>query len=630
MPKVFAWRVLSPIPLIGVLLSSCSVLYDLSTDQCSTNAECVGRFGRGFVCEVGICQCDDDSCRGSGGTSTGGKGGTDPVGESGSTSIGGEAGEGGTSSNGGSSGTGANAGTGGTPPAVECETHKECFGLYEDSAENPRACVEGSCVPLITPECPAVLPLSDNGKWNLMKSTNAIILGAFAPFINENTMTTFGDNYDLAVTELSDTTQGVYAGSSANRRQVMVVLCNTFADTQDELLVPAKHLMEELKVPGVVSALLLNDQRYVWENVGRDSGALMMMPLYSDQTLIDEKDDGRIWHMLSGAKALSVSYQPLLDMTEQHIRALGNLSTADDLKVAHVEARDEPFLQDTGRFIDENLSFNGQSATDNLNDSLYEAIEVTSAYTAPSDDQQAAIDRILAFGPHVVIGTTASEMLTKIIPGVEAGWAAQHPTQARPFYLLGALVYNDSAMAPLVDGDVTPTGQKPLYQRILGVNWPAAVDQSVYEAYQARWKKKYGKRVDGYENFYDAMYYLLYGVAAAPAPLIGQNIAFGLTRVTAHGSKIPQVEIGPNDDMLTYTGRLANESSAKIELIGAMGPPNWDAFGGRNDAGSVWCVNTLGIFRPDQLRYDPDNSALEPSDDTLPSSTISCFDFPKE
>jgi len=216
-----------------------------------------------------------------------------------------------------------------------------------------------------------------------------------------------------------------------------------------------------------------------------------------------------------------------------------------------------------------------------------------------------------------------------IIPGVEKDWDTQHPGQARPFYLLGALDYNDGSMAPLINNDKSKAPNKPLFQRILGVNWPAAADNTVYEEYQARWSSRYGKREDGYENFYDAMYYLLYGVAASKAPLNGVKLTNGFSRVTAHGTKVPQISVGPGDDMVSSINAL-KDANSEIELIGAMGPPNWDDNGARHDPASIWCVNALGYYRPDQLRYDTADSKLKPTDGTLTNTTISCFNFPAQ
>jgi len=640
MRKNFASRALGVIPFLLLLGSSCSLVYDLDPDQCSSTTDCVRRFGQGYVCDVGICLSTSGVAGSGGKDGKGGKGGSSGA-IAGTTDDGGMSGDpgtGGMMETAGTAGTAASAGTGGKPVG-ECDTHNDCFKLYpDDSDENPRACVQGTCVPLKSADCPVVLPLSDNpdpdnpnpdGAWNLLRSTNAVILGAFSP-ITSGQIDTFGRNYDLAVTELSDATGGVKPNTT-DRRQVVVVVCNMLYSSQVKLIAPAMHLMDELKVPGVAATLYLQDQTYVWEHVAAERQVVMMMPLYSNQQLVDEPDDGFIWHMLSGANQLSVSYQPLLNMTVGHLRALGDLGETEDVKVAHVKARDEPFLQDTAAYLEANLQFNGQSVGDNDTASKYLGIQVTSDYKAPADPQTDAIEKILTFAPHVVLGTNVSEVIKFIIPGVEKDWDARNPGRARPFYLLGALTYNDAGMSKLINTDTSLSkGQTSLYQRILGLNWPAAADQSVYEAYQKRWKDVYGQRQDGYENFYDAMYYLLYGVAASAAPVDGPHLLAGLGRVTAHGLKIPQLDVGPGDAMRDAVTELGRNQGSKYEVIGAMGPPSWDPTGARTDAGSVWCVNAAGAYQPDQLRYDAGDASLQPSDPALTDSDIACFPFPAE
>jgi branched-chain amino acid transport system substrate-binding protein len=632
----FAWRTLGTIPLLLLLASSCSVLYDLDADQCSSNDDCVARFGEGYSCDIGICKS------GSSDAGAGGKGGGGKAGSSGATGADGGMDEGGTSPNGGTAPTAGSAGTGGTGVVAECATHKECFDLYpDDSDENPRACIEGTCVPLITDDCPVVLPLADNpsdgnnSPWNLLKSTNALILGAFAPFNGDAVMTTQGNNFDFALWEFTGATQGIRIGNGTKKRQIVTVLCNGGL-TQDRLLAPASHLMDELKVPALITAMLLQDQSYLWENSVKDHGVFMMNAVYSDQALIDTEDDNLVWNMLSGANALSVSYQPLLDLTEQHLRALNVLEATEDLKVAHVKATDEPFLQDTAAFIEKNLTFNGQSRAENQTAGLYRPIEVESIYKNKTDDRAEAVADLVAFGPHVVIGTTVTEMTQYIIPGIETTWDAANPGQKRPFYLLGALNYGDFPMRSLITNWQAASGQKPLYQRILGINWPSAADRAVYDNYQANWESHYGKREDGFENYYDSMYYLLYGIAAAypsdatrPTTLTGGDIATGLLRVIQSGKSVPQVDVGPGDDLVNAVNLLYGTQSSKIQLIGAMGPPNWDSGGGRHDAGSVWCVNSLGNYLTDQLRYDESDSSLQPSNaGTIPGSDVDCFAFP--
>jgi hypothetical protein len=646
MRKNFASRAFGPVPLLLLLGSSCSLVYDLSPDQCGSNADCIANFGEGFTCDAGVCTCREASCTGgsgrggsTGGGGTGATGGFSGTGgdagmsaeTGGAGGKGGLSGAGGTSmggtGNGGTGGNGDEGGMGGLPFEPECETHKDCFPLYDDSDTNPRACVEQACIPLMTADCPFLLPLSENtddpeDRWNALKSTDAFILGAYAPFIPP-ALGTFGRNYDLALTELSKTAGGVLAGST-QRRQVVTVVCNALYPTQAGLLPPSRHLMEDLRVPAVLSALKLQDQQYVWENVARDNEVFMMMPTYSGQSLIDEPDDGLIWHMLSGADKLSVSYQPLLDMTVNHLRAGGSLGETEDLKVAQLKAQDEPFLQDTARYLEANLQLNGQPMGDNIGAGFYRPITITSDQADPDDDQSEAITAILMFAPHVVIGATSDELFERIIPGVEAGWEMQNPTRDRPFYLAGALNYLNAAVPGLINSDESMlAGQKPLHQRVLGVNWPAAADSSVYDDYQDRWFSAHGQFEHGYENFYDAAYYLLYGIAAARSPLTGPLIAKGLIRVTDLGAT--RIEVGPNDDMKPTISSLSTSSRSTIELVGAMGPPSWDEFGARNDAASVWCLNAIGTAFPDKFRYNATDSTLQPSG--VPIEDV-CFPFP--
>lgn len=663
MRKNFASRALGLLPFFLVVGPSCSLVYDLSPDQCGTNDDCA-HFGEGMTCEAGICTCTNKTLcsastggsagkSGSGGSATlGGTGGTDggtggslsgtggdagmidmggtsTVGGTGGTSKGGTGGtsKGGTggTSNGGTGNTGNEAGAAGGMTGPECTTHLDCFTLYpDDSDANPRACVQGTCVPLKTDDCPIVLPYADNGVWSALKSTDAIIVGGFGP-ISGVSLNTYTRNYDLALSEFSQS-GGVFAGST-KRHQVVMVLCKENVDVQADLLPPAKHLIEELQVPAVVAALKLEDQHYVWENEAQPNGTFMIMPLYNDESLVDAQDDGLIWNMLSRADALSVTYQPLIDMTVDHLKLAGVLGSTDPVKISQVEAMDEPFLADTGRYIDANLQFNGQSTHDNLNADppLYDAIAIQSSNSAPpSDTQTDAISRILSFKPHIVIGSTADEMLRYIIPGVESGW--DDSSQPRPFYILGALDFNDSQMMTLVTSDHSASATPPqtiLSHRILGINWPSAVDQTVDNAYLDRWKAVYSSVEPGYENFYDPVYYLLYGIAAARLPLTGVGIVAGLQRVISTTNGTPVVDVGPGDDMDQYISLLSTNSRQKIELVGTMGPPNWDEFGARNDPGSVWCVNSIGVFQSDQMRFD----AGPPATLTGEVSPTDCFTF---
>src|SRR6187399_2647138 len=84
------------LPLLLLMGPSCSLVYDLSPDQCGTSADCA-HFGSNLVCEQGICKSDPNAPQGgTGGKGDGGTGGGGEMGGTGGTSgtVGGDAGMG--------------------------------------------------------------------------------------------------------------------------------------------------------------------------------------------------------------------------------------------------------------------------------------------------------------------------------------------------------------------------------------------------------------------------------------------------------------------------------------------------------------------------------------------------------
>lgn len=650
MRKTFASRALGLLPLLLIIGPSCSLVYDLSPDQCGSNDDCTAHFGSGYTCDSGICVCHDQSVCGSkpgtGGMNTGG---TSAVGgSSGTAAVGGDAGAfneggasntgatggttGGTGASGGAGGTGAKGGKGGTgaggttggtmgdagmagapPPPPECDTHADCATKYKSSfSADPRACVDHQCVELLTDDCPFTLPISDEGKYELLKTSDAIILGAFSSVVNGSSSHIITHNFDLAVQEVHNTIRGVQRGTTQSH-EIMMVVCDGFHyASKEDLLAPAKHLIEDLKIPGIIGTLPVEDQQYVVQQLGLDNGVFFMMPLYSDQLLINLADSGLVWHMLSGADSLGVSYQPLLDMVTDHLKNLGTLGDTEDLRVTLVTGRDEPLLAGLGDYFTKHVTFNNNLAKDNVTGGTgvpgtFTSRDTTSDVTDKNFDQTQVIQDVVASTPHVIVGATSGEMLAHIIPGIESTWDAAtmdgtHPDGLdRPFYILSPLDYNQkSAMTTLLNGDTSAMdGKVPLRERILGINWQAAEDPSVYNDYLLRYQQAWTTNAAGYENFYDSAYYLMYAVAGAKGPLTGTAIVSGMQRLTS-GSQ--SYSVGP-DDMVTATSLLNNASTTTFKLIGAEGPPAWTPDGARTDPSSVWCVKPDKTYAADVLRY---------------------------
>jgi hypothetical protein len=150
--------------------------------------------------------------------------------------------------------------------------------------------------------------------------------------------------------------------------------------------------------------------------------------------------------------------------------------------------------------------------------------------------------------------------------------------------------------------------------RFAGVNGASALDQTLYNTYQIAFDTAYpevaGQR--GYENFYDAAYYLIYSAAAAGSvqSLGGDDLARGMGRLLTG----PSWGVGYAD--IPYA--LSALQTGKITLNGTDGPPSFDpGTGAKLGPGSVWCVDSSLKQRADVLRYDPTSQAL--------TGTFPCF-----
>src|SRR6266540_3751979 len=215
MRKSFASRALGFLPLTLIFGSSCSLVDDLSPDQCGNNTDCVRMFAQGFECSEGLCGCPEGARCDKGTGGTGGAGGDVASGGTGDTSgtggtTGGDAGTmesggvgGASAGRGGAGGStggagGTTGGAGGTTGGTEaeggmagmvesCSTHAEYLDLHLEAPIDPYACVNGRCVRLKTDDCPVVLPVEDNNTYKMLRDTNAIIVGGFAPLAGDQT-----------------------------------------------------------------------------------------------------------------------------------------------------------------------------------------------------------------------------------------------------------------------------------------------------------------------------------------------------------------------------------------------------------------------------------------------------------
>jgi hypothetical protein len=638
---------------ILALASSCSLVYDLSPDQCGKNSDCA-QFGD-YRCEEGLCVPNVPASGGSSGTdASGGTAGNDAgtSGTSGTTSgkggmsgsggkggagkggsgagTGGSSGEGGDAGDTGSGGTagssagkGGSSGSGGTQPMPECESHDECFELNGET--EPWACVDGECQALTTEDCPLVLPQYDFTYENLRSSDEAIIIGAFAD-LAQGANTPVIQNFDLAFEEIALDVGGIPAASST--RQIITVVCNSSFERQTDLLVAVDHLIEDLQVPAILATLDTRDQQYVWEERARDAEVFLMVPIESDDNMVNLMDDGLVHHMLSGPHDLADSYQPLIDMAITHLQNNDTLGPDggpyEDARIALVRATDDRFLDDLGVDFRDRVRWNGnKTAAENEPNAF---VSVGARSEPAQNDQSAVADALLALNPHIVVGATDDEMTASvdgtfksIIELIEERWDndVARQSQPRPLYILSPFNYGGARNT--IFSKFNNAEHEYLRQRMLGIAWPATLDLPAYQQYRQAYLEKYPGGVNyNRENIYDAAYFLAYGMVAAGPSIRGETIASGMVRLT---SGTNEYNVG-KADLANGFAVLSTSLSTDIDLIGSNGKPDWDAGGGRHNPASVWCIDNASLYVGDVLTYDEQSQLLT---GTVPAS---CFTFP--
>jgi hypothetical protein len=558
------------LPLFGLV--ACSLLYDVTGVQCTETEDCEGKGAAfaGTVCENSVCVTPSPP------DGTGGAGG-----------------EGGNGSGGGSS---------------ECTTNGECIDAHFDQA---MVCRKGTCIPLELPQqCPFVLGVGDDDFENL-RQPEPIIIGIYAPFESGvRTKNGYVMNYELAIDEMNQGSGGgLDGGPGGSSRPFIGVVCQGVNDA--DLGLSMGHLIDDLEVPAIVSALYADDLKRTFNMYGHPSEVFFLSPLDGDSNLTAIQDDGLLWHMMPGGKAIAPGYLALVPLIEEWIHGERSLPEGDPIRLALVSA-DDQYLDDIKDPVIDGLTFNGGlDVFDNEDNGHYRQLQTDSTTTVPQPDISDTKDALLDFKPHVILSIGSRESLT-LINSLEQEWTpALGP---KPFYVISPYAYG----APELTDPTQPLVQA--HQRMLGVLNAGAEDTTLYQKLLNDLEDAY-PQAEGYagkENFYDAAYFVMYAIAAAgnPARLTGDQVAVGMTRLINPTGNTPMFDVGTTD--IPYA--LGQLTFSKIGLVGALGQPDFDAGAGvRNGVPSIYCVDGDLNKIQDALRYDPDTGSISGTQSCVPN-----------
>lgn len=371
----------------GWMVASCSLVYDLSTEQCNTDLDCTSKGGvfADMVCVQNLCE---------------------------------------------------------PPTQSGCNSNVECIER-EGNFGQPSACIDRECVDLITPECPLMLPFDDLGMANL-RTDDPLILAAYAN-VEELKNGAQLLNYNLVLSEFQLQTDGLLA-AGGGRRSVVMLACDGNTGGDRESLDESLAHMIKLKVPGIVAGMLSDDLQYVFESGGLAAEMFFISPYADDEALRALGDAGLIWYLLPSTSVLARAYAPLLQRTLTYLE----IDPAQPVKVASLVATDLRLMVEalgTVESADFGIRFNGLTLGENATAGNYRSYAITSVYTDPEATFDVEIADILELKPQVIIAAAADEFLATIVPAIERDWPVGSP---RPFYLLSPYHYGNEALLPLL------------------------------------------------------------------------------------------------------------------------------------------------------------------------------------
>jgi hypothetical protein len=492
--------------------------------------------------------------------------------------------------------TGGSSGGGAPINSLPCATNAECV---KRASDEPAICRQEDhvCVPLKSNECQVV---SGNAS-----SPNAIVFGAFAT-INaaapeENSIIWA---HQLAIDELSgDNLGGLPGGPKKARRPLVMVVCDN--SDSDKVDLAVTHLVDEIRVPAVVATLQPGDLRRAFEDhPNRD--VFFISPVSVTETVAIEDDDDKIWALLGQPSDFTPTYAALLSLSEMYVRGLQTVDErTQPLRVALITT-DDAFDSELAQAVKPTLRFNGKSPTDNGENFTIVTIGAKPNFTKLADD-------LAKWQPDIVVSAAGVPFLMTngLQQRLEEDWAAYAGLKRPPFYILSPYdAGNLNDLVRRINGRLEREPTSNENERYVGVAIASAPDTSLQNAYALQLRSKHPNAVVDTANYYDAIYYLSYGIFAAnqPTGLSGSGIAHGMSRLLAGDT----LAVGP-DGINEAFDALAGESST-LHVVSTLGPPDFDPKTGvRPVDGAVFCFNrpkTSSVLLPDVLRYDRAKQAL--------------------
>jgi hypothetical protein len=595
---------------------ACNLLIDTDAAQCSSNAECESRFpGSGRVCEGFSCVNVKDAEA------------VDAAPEA---------------------------------AAPECTLNAECMDREAIISGGPAICVKGKCQKIVGDDgagsgvCfPELMPtgLKDGTTArDLLRKNDVIVIGALLRGGSESFQQPTARAYNLALREIQQY-GGVPIGPNDKARPLVMVVCRT-EPNQPALGEKSLAHLVDLGVPAV---LALFDPTTLLTKATElaEKGVFTMNP--SDTTAAlryAPAVQGFAWHLLGTTEDVSLTYRPVLARVEDYVRKKATFDGPRDVKVAllatnftaDLAAADtivsgavRPLGSDGGTERDPSgaIVFNdgGSTPADTINFKPFIGLPV-SAFV-PGTERDTLVAQLKGFQPDIIIAAT-SDVLGGLVDAVDKAMKELDGGIARlPVWVLSTRNSRDAALLTYL-ANANNEAPNTKYTRFLGVQYAGSTEPVHREKWLERMSLAFGGDTTQYaasENFYDAIYWLAYGLYASGLPTTGPVQASGASLKVGVRNLLSGPRVFPGADgvvaksFATIHTQLIARSG--VTYVGALGPRDIDPSSGTIfGTGALYCYEYDGLTQKatvkyDIRRYNPDGGEL------LGDPLVACYvNFP--
>lgn len=496
--------------------------------------------------------------------------------------------------------------------AGRCTSNTACM---DKEMGAPALCIDGACVRVDRDEqgnqvCGEVYPSKD-----ILRQEGVVLFARVGPPVLDPHLL-------VEKWAIDDFDHNGGIGSIDKPRPIALAVCTP--PTRERVDAVVDHVTKSLRVPGMIleiAGTTIGDDQVMRAQVEKAVNAnVFVLNPSKATTSLKYADTPLLLNLLGPDEDVAIAYRPLLARVEKAVRIQRRRAggaendpvrvavvrptvPAGALEVFRLGAEDEGSKRDPTRA----LTFNDGGVKENEDAGTYVPFDLATGNLQNAQYYRDQADALRLLKPDVVIMMTYEDATGTFIGQYEARNIGGTAGPA-PFWLLGPT--NANLTPELKNGLRTALPGNTLINRLWGVQVAGPVDRTEGDAWRARMANEHPDSVAGTEaseNFYDAVYWLVYGLAAAGPPatggkFTGSDIARGVRNLWGPGEVADAVTTG-RDSIPKALERIKLAKRPPI-FVGTLGAPDINTrFSTWNTVGGVYC-HGFDAKREIKIAYD--------------------------